>query len=310
MKMKRAAILIVIALIPFLSDVSFSQTPDQKQKEWTWRDHQGKTRTKAELRTLLQKHKKWLDATIFYGMCTDKSGMLLWSRSPLGIQLAEAEIYGDVGKFSPLNGADLRCANLNGINLSGSWVIGADLRGAFLTYAKLKKTTFTDSNLQGATLDQAKMEGAVLSGVLSNLNLSEASFSSAKLDGAVLYDIDLSKAQFWEADLLNVQFEPKTLPLLRSIASAKNLESMRYVRNPDALTQLRNEFKNVGFREQERKIAYALKRRDADLLREACGLSFSGILPCIYYGLNTALFDWAVQYGMSPGLCLSQSCLL
>ena len=145
------------------------------------------------------------------------------------------------------------------------------------------------------------MEGVVLSGVLSDLDLSEASFSSANLAGAVILDIDLNKAQFVQADLLNVKFEPKTLPLLKSIAFAKNLETMRYLRNPDALTQLRAEFKNAGFREQERKITYALKRRETELMYESCAISLSGVLPCIYGGLNTVLFDWTVHYGMNPG---------
>ena len=296
--MKRSRTLLVAILFPFLLGVCLAQA--QEQKEWTWKDGQGKTRTKAELLTLLQKHNEWLNATTFYGMCTDKSGLLLWSRSPLDALLAGAEIYGDVGSFSPLAG-DLRCANLNGVNLSGTWVMGADLRGAYLSHAKLKKTTFTDSNLQGVRFDQAEMEGAVLSGVVTGLNVSEASFNSANLAGAVLMDIDLTKAQFAEADLLNVHFEPKTLPLVRPIASAKNLETLRYSRNPDALTQLRGEFKNAGFREQERKITYALKRRETELLYESCAISLSSVLPCIYGGLNTVLFDWTVHYGMNPG---------
>jgi len=304
-------LLVAILFTLFLSFDLASFVQASEQKEWTWKDSKGNARTKAELLTLLQKHKEWLNTTTFYDRCTDKEGFLLWSRSPLGSELAGAEIFGDVGSFSPLSGSDLRCANLSEANLSGTAVDGARMRGAYLSHAKLRKTMFHNSDLQGITFDQADMEGAVLSGVVTGLNLSDASFGSANLAGATLIEVDLANAQFAGTDLLNVKFEPKTLPLLRSIASASNLETMRYIRNPEALTLLRAGFKNAGFREQERKTTYALKRRETELLYESCAISLSGVLPCIYGALNTVLFDWTVQYGMSPGrMFVVVGCLL
>lgn len=297
--MKRNGALLFAVLISLLLGGSIAQASEQK--EWTWKDGNGNSRTKEELLILLKKHHEWLKTTVFYGRCTDTEGLLLWSRSPLGSELTGAEIYGDAGSFSPLSGADLRCANLSGVNLSGTVVDGVNMWGSYLSHAKLKKTTFINSNLQGVTFDQTEMEGAVFSGVINGLNVSEASFNSANLAGAILMDINLTNAQFSEADLLNVHFEPKALPLVRPIASAKHLETMHHSRNPDALTQLRAEFKNAGFREQERKITYALKQRETEFFYESCAISLSGISSCIYGVLNTALFDWTVHYGMSPG---------
>jgi len=45
---------------------------------------------------------------------------------------------------------------------------------------------------------------------------------------------------------------------------------LTYRANPDALVQLRKEFEDGGFREQERKITYALKRREAELSCQKC----------------------------------------
>jgi hypothetical protein len=55
-------------------------------------------------------------------------------------------------------------------------------------------------------------------------------------------------------------FEPRSIPELSGIASAKNLELLTYRDNPVALVQLRKQFEDDGFRGQERKITYALKR--------------------------------------------------
>jgi len=304
--MKRAVIVIVISVLLFSFDVCLSQPPSQKPEEWTWKDGHGKTRTKAELQAIILNHKKWLGTVVFSnnGVCIE-NGRRSWSKA--SAKLGSAEILGIHG-FSPLSGADLRCANLIGINLSGSQVFGTDLRGAVLSHAKLKKTIWVGSALRGAILNQADLQGAVFSAVppgepSADVDLTEIQFQSANLSDAILFNVDLSNAQLWESDLRNVKFEPRTIPVLRSISTAKNLETMTYTRNPDALTQLRNEFKIMGFRDQERKLTYALKRRDAELLKERCVQehSFSGILSCVEWGVITALFDWTVRYGMNPG---------
>ena len=113
---------------------------------------------------------------------------------------------------------------------------------------------------------------------------------------------DLREADLSGADLSEARFEPKVNPEIRGIAAARNLELITYWRNPNALVQLRKDFTDGGFLDQERKITYALKRRQAEELRRYCRWSsLRGWLSCGEYGMNRLLFDLACQYGMSPG---------
>ena len=137
---------------------------------------------------------------------------------------------------------------------------------------------------------------------LSNAELHDADLSKADLRSANLSNADLSGAELPLADLSEARFEPKVNPEIKGIAAAENLELITYVRNPNALVQLRKDFKDGGFLDQERKITYALKRRQAEELRRYCRWSsLRGWLSCGEYGMNRLLFDLTCQYGMSPG---------
>jgi Pentapeptide repeats (8 copies) len=208
-----------------------------------------------------------------------------------------------------LHGADLHGANLPGANLEGADLSGATLEDAHLNRADLTVATLKGADLWGANLEDAGLGGANLHGAnLGNAKLTGAWFSSANLGGAI--------------------FEPRSLPNLRGIAAAKNLQSLVYVINPDALVQLRKQFEDAGFREQEREITYALKRVEAEVSCLECisrifprikdpyevrtGLVESrGILAncgsCVF---NKAFFDWTCQYGLSPGRPLILGLLL
>jgi len=148
---------------------------------------------------------------------------------------------------------------------------------------------------------------------------------SADLSGAKLGRANLTGADLTIANLGRAFFEPKSLPELRRIAAAKNLELLTYDENPDALFRLRKQFEDVGFRDQERRITYALKRREAKL---SCAMCTSRKVPfeyqtrailwssdsilasCASFFLNKVFFDWTCQYGMSPGRPLVLGALL
>ena len=118
---------------------------------------------------------------------------------------------------------------------------GSDLRGAALGHAILR----------GADLRSAYLMGAILTGA----NLREADLSDA-----ILIETDLSDARLTRADLKEAVFEPKDAPTSESIALAHGLELMKYERYPRPLTQLRELFQGVGYREAERAITCALNR--------------------------------------------------
>jgi uncharacterized protein YjbI with pentapeptide repeats len=171
--------------------------------------------------------------------------------------------------------ADLSGAHLEAANLDSSNLRGALLRGAFLTIANLSHANMTDASLNGASAENAV-------------------FESARLSNTDLTDANLAGVRFCET-----VFEPKALPTaVRGLASAAGLDLVTYDSNPDALVQLRKQFKDGGFEEQERKITYAIKRRQADMFRNKC--SVSDVTNCISYAFNRVLFDLTCQYGMSP----------
>jgi hypothetical protein len=227
------------ASIPFLL-LSVVFAARAQDKEWTWKDAVGRTRTRAELDEVLRNHSEWLRSET-------QSGMLAY-----------------------LINADLRGADLGGAHLRSAWLRGADLSGAILSGADLSGADLSDADLRGAILRDANLRGAIL--------------RDANLRGAILH---------------SVTFEPKTNPEIREIAAAENLELLTYLNNPDALVQLRNQFKNGGFREQERKITYALKRREAELLWRNCR-DENELWDCVAYIFNRVGFDVSCQYGMNP----------
>ncbi len=183
----------------------------------------------------------------------------------------------------------------------------------------------------GASGTEAYLAGAKLGGAnLSDVDLTDADMTGADLTGANLSGAKLGRANLTGADLTIANlgrafFEPKSLPELRRIAAAKNLELLTYDENPDALFRLRKQFEDVGFRDQERRITYALKWREAKL---SCAMCTSRKVPfeyqtrailwssdsilasCASFFLNKVFFDWTCQYGMSPGRPLVLGALL
>ena len=200
---------------------------------------------------------------------------------------------------------------------SSAVLFGARLMNVYLVGAQLTGATFSRADLNGAYLNDANLSGAQL----DEANLSNAHLDGADLSGANLTDANLQQASVVGADFTRTVFEPKSLPELRGIGGAENLELLTYDINPDALVQLRKQFEDAGFREQERKITYALKRREAELSwlsytsRRRINPSFpkesspraivwssdSRLANYSSFVMNKVFFDWTCQYGMSPG---------
>ena len=87
--------------------------------------------TKEELKTILEKHKKWL-------MGEDGGEKADLSYSNLsGSDLSGSDLRGSDLRGSDLSGSDLRYSDLSGSDLSGSNLSGSDLRGSDLSYSNL-----------------------------------------------------------------------------------------------------------------------------------------------------------------------------
>jgi hypothetical protein len=67
---------------------------------------------------------------------------------------------------------------------------------------------------------------------------------------------------------------------------------------PEGLTALRQQFRDGGFREQERKVTYALKWHDE--VGYWTGCSQGSASACFELFLNRLFFDWMCSYGLQP----------
>jgi Pentapeptide repeats (8 copies) len=196
-----------------------------------------------------------------YPMSAQRGGQRTWSdsqghrRKPADLDniLKEHRVW-VCSKHESGTPADLSGADLSGTNLYGAHLQGAHMGGARLKY------------LRSAHLESADLEGADL----MDAHVEDAQLLGARLQGAYLLGTYLKDAELTGANLARVTFEPKSLPELEGIASAENLDLMIYQHNPNALVQLRKQFEDSGFRQQERKITYSLKRREAEQSWDSC----------------------------------------
>jgi hypothetical protein len=247
-------------------------------------------------------------------------------RAELDMILKNAGQYAAPYPGKELVGAKMWWPDLEGIYWEGANWRGADLLGAKLTSAFLRDAHLDDTNLATAHLDGAELEGASL----RNANLVYADLRRANLRNA-----ELSGAFLGGAKLGGANFEPKSIPELMGIAAANGLEDLTYKFNPSALVLLRKQLTDGGYREQQRKITYALKRREAEFCRAGCTLrrlpelnglgepvgpngpprailwsSDSNLANCGSFILSTVFFDWTCQYGLNPGRLLILGLLL
>ncbi len=296
----------------------------QEDHEWRWKDSTGSTRSGAELRDVLQKNQTFQQSNGKGGAIANLSGADLSGLNLNGVYLSGAMLEG-----AKLNGTSLQSAILHGVNLRRAELISANLSKADLFEATLSFAKMVQTDLSGATLIGTNADGAIfklailrdasLAGAslmnsnfdnadldrayLGGANLRQCFLGQANLSRANLSGAELAGARLEGADLFEALFEPKSQPDIRGAALARDLEFMTYNENPDALVQLRNGFKENGFRKQERKITYALRRTEANFFWRTCRKSLA-LADCLAYGFNRFFFDLTCEYGMSPGRAL------
>ena len=304
--MSRLTVAWAFALSTLLFQPAARQTSAQQAPEWTWKDNKGTSRNRSELEVILGESKVWAESNGKSGSRADLHGATLTMAPLEGVDLYKADLFG-----ASLIQADMHGAHLEGADLRKSFSEFADLHGAHLQAADLTSAYLGDADLRGAILAQA--------------NLTDVGLNGSDMQGANLEGTNLGRARFFEVNLDRVIFEPASLPDLYAIATARNLELLTYFNNPVSLVLLRKQFQDGGFRDQERKITYALKRREAEQSWNGCtsrklpeedGLrpllwpSDSNLANCSSWLLNRVFFDLPCQYGMNPGRPLSLGALL
>lgn len=257
----------------------------------------------AELDKLVKAHELWIESN---------------GRTGTRAELSHAD----------LSNFNLAGVNLWGANLDGAYLAGANLRNALLGIDGQKNqrisstpgavlfpppgmlqgtvtgesgrivsasqgpgpTDLRAATLSGATLAHADLSYADLSRAnLTGADLSGADLSGANLSGATLGGARLDGSNLTKTNLDGTVFEPVSLSAIISPESATNLDYITYQTNPDALIKLRKRFQGEGLTTQERKITYALNRRQTQL--------DSGVERWF----RIVAFDLTCQYGMTPG---------
>jgi len=190
-----------------------------------WRDATGRGHTDEELSEIIEKHSTWVASMGKEGSPADLSGAQFSTTKVAHI--------GGIGYFHSTEGYNFRDS----------------LLGKFLRKANLKGAHLANADLSFANLDEADLRGADLSGaLLTHASLRDTELKDAELDGA---------------HLGGALFEPKSNPKIRGTAGTKFLQFARYEQNPDALSQIRKQFEENGFREQERSVIYAMRQSEA-----------------------------------------------
>ncbi len=165
----------------------------QEKKEWTGKLADGTVITENDLRSILEKHKRWFETG---GQEGERD--ILKNANLQGANLREADLRRAILRDTNLQGADLRMAKLERTSLERVNLTGADLRGADLKEAKLWDVTKgRETKLLNADFSNANLEGVTL----SYLNSSNAKFIRANLRGVSLVNTDLAGADLRGADL-------------------------------------------------------------------------------------------------------------
>ena len=210
-----------------------------------------------------------------------------------------ANLYGAEGrdanmKKAFLPEANLEKASLSNVNMEYAILEGANLKSAWLRNAKMGK-----ANLQGTNLENASLNGADL----HEADLSFVKFPKARFDKGTqtiwfnfLTGANLKGADITGTDLSGVAFnlKPGGIPLIPSIAEAKNLDKLFYIEPSHSLTEIQNGLKTAGMRKQERILTYVIKHGETELKRTSQGLT------ALEGNLLYLLFELTSDWGMTP----------
>lgn len=261
--------LLFMALLRLLTPLRVS---GQQQNQWTWKDGQGRVRSRGDLDKILAQHKLWVESKGKTGARADLSNAVL-----SGADLRRADL-----SYANLEFSDLSNAQFGGYYVGQD---GADLSHAYLLAANLSFASLSDAHLEGAVVREANL----FSADLDDANLKGANLADTNLDETDLTGCDLSNTDLTGASLGGTIFEPRRLPPADSIAFTRKLDSITYHFNPGPLAELRKQFEDRGQRQAERKVTYALNRQEAELA------------PLFERLFKFVAFDLTCRYGLSYG---------
>lgn len=310
-------VLILPQLLSCQSDISLAA--DSIQQEWNWKDSAGVVHQESELKEILRAHAQWIESKGSQGKCADFTGADLTAMTLIDADLADAKFTRAILARAKLVRTNFARANMALADFRESIIDNSLFHGANLTGSRFDKATLTHARFDNATmtrvnmsfinlaaqdlshwnLSEANLLGANLkNATLERTNLNNALLTGVSLSGALLQETYLHNADIEGADFSGAVFEinKNSFPKTGVLAKAKHLELLTYLDDSEPLSHLRESFKDGGFRDQERQITFALKKRQAQILWDESKF--------FEYWMNRILFDLPSQYGMNPGRAL------
>ncbi|MFH0765734.1 MAG: pentapeptide repeat-containing protein [Calditrichota bacterium] len=288
-----SVLLTVAIILSIFIDTDAYAEEVKPEKEWGWYervwDSLGTSyhyvpRDRDDLQKRLDSHSTWLKSEGLEGIRLNLSFANLDSVKLRGVNLSSAYLYSAVLTNSDLSYSDLSKATLtqaklsksilNNINFSNAEMMVTDLTNSFLQRADLTGANLYEANLSGSNLVIANLSEAKL--IRSNLTYSL--MVRVNLSRSELLETDLTNANLHGANLDSVIFEPDSLPIIKNLAYAMNLDKVKYRTNIAPLAQLKASFDVAGYRRQSKIINTVLKRNNASFI-------------------ETLLFDYTCEWG-------------
>jgi len=117
---------------------------------------------------------------------------------------------------------------------------------------------------------------------------------------AELFDAQLKECLLWGVVEFPLNYEPKagSTPYIPSIAENNSLSKFTFKKASHGLAGLREGFKRLGYRKQEREITYAIKYTQRRNIWNDKGNGLWNKAESLFYYI---FFEITCKYGMNPG---------
>lgn len=193
---------------------------------------------------------------------------------------------------------NLRNANLYKANFKGANLEYTDLSGAFLKQATLKGAIGMGTKFEGAYMQSVDFSGQYIA--LSNFN--NAFLYGVNFSNATFVSVSLKNAVLSEADMKNTVYEPSygSEPII--IPPPRNIEYIKFENSSHGLVYMREQYKKLGLKEEERKLTYAINSHIPIVYEYGTGASLE--VPNYEYWVKYIAFNLTTKWGMEPGRSL------
>lgn len=249
--------------------------------------------TQPEFDEIVARHERWLKL----GTDAQDENMALWANLKdydlRGLRITNVKLsYADLTNalLGPTPDQQAHATDLTNTDLEGATMTCSDLRRAELKDTGLRRADLAWAKLCGTDFKQSHLENADLLGA----NLADASLDDAKLEGAFMPYTNLRRTYF--------EIDPGSLPTALGLPLAKHLPTISFGYLPTPLVKLRDQFKQMGLRDQEKQLTVAIMR--AEMRKHTQEVPIKFVHGNTERAFNKIFFDWTCEYGYKPGRCL------